>query len=137
MKREELLEYFRTERTRFEKTREIQWKFNISFWTLLAVGISFLNGEMFGECKCGLWLAILIFLAAHFLFAYLTQKGLIGSRILSAKILDSLNSSLEDYIKFDTRRIDKLKWKTADIMWIVFQLLGSGSLVIVLLIKLL
>jgi hypothetical protein len=136
MTRNELLEFYKTERTRFEKTRDIQWKFNIALWTLLALAISFLKPETIGKCYCLLFIALILFISCHLLFAILTQRGLIGSRTLSNNILDALDRNNDNEIEFGERRIYPLRWTTNDYLWIIFQTLGSVMLILVLIMKL-
>lgn len=136
MTRNELLEFFKSERTRFEKTRDIQWKFNIALWTLLALAISFLKADDVGECYCLLVISLILFIICHLLFVTLTQRGLIGSRTLSNKILDALDKNSGNEIEFGERRVNPLAWTTNDYLWIVFQVLGSVMLMLVLIMKL-
>jgi hypothetical protein len=145
MRRTELLEAFKTERVRFEKTREIQWKFNLAIWTLEALGIHYLNKEMF-TCKCLLVISAIVFIGCHLTFCILMQRGIIASRTLSNQMLDTLNKPInfspnspkdDPEIDFSTRRIENIQWTQSDILWIIFQVLGSMVLISIMLMKLL
>ena len=135
MLRQELLEYLKTERSRFAQTRNIQWKVNIGFWTLLILAIWFLDRKKI-DCHCWVWLATFIFLAAHFIFALLTQKGLAASRKFSDSMMDALDAEKnETFVSFDRRRVSRLHIGFYGWLWIILQMMPTISLIIILILK--
>src|SRR5689334_11739977 len=103
MKREEIHEVYKAERSKSEKTRNIQWKFNIALWTLLAAAIWFFNDKKVGTFRNFLIPAAIWFIWGHFLFVYLTQKALAAYRLMSNLTLDTLNKSNDNFISFSKR----------------------------------
>lgn len=122
MTRKEALEIYKQEVIKFEGTRNTQWRFNISFWTLLVLGIFYsdklkLTPEL--SCTAG----ILIFIG-HFLFVAQTQYSLECSKILRNKVVDFLNTNDEmAVITLINKPSCKLLWeKSFFFRWIFFQM---------------
>lgn len=66
--------------TRFEKTRDLQWKMNITAWSLIVLGIYYFGKNELQVSKCFLWILSSVFLALHSMYIYNIQKALKGSR---------------------------------------------------------
>jgi hypothetical protein len=78
-----LLEIYKVEAEKYNKTREIHWKMNISLWTVLIVAIYAKGQNQFTFSKLPICVEVLIyflFLVIHFVFIF--------------KIHGSLNRSL-------------------------------------------
>ena len=136
MLRNELLEYFKAERKRGEKTRDIQWKFNIAFWGLLALGVHFFDSKNIGNCKCLIYICMGLFFVAHFLFVFLSQRGIAASRKLSDQMLDAMDKSNDkEFVYFSLRRIKGAPIGKYGWLWVLFQVLGTIILLIIFLIK--
>lgn len=134
MKREEILEVYKVECSRNEKTRNIQWRFNIALWTLLALAILYFKGKELDNIQ-HLVLVVLsiLFICAHFLFIYLTQRALEAYRRMADAALDALDRSEKDFIEFSIRYIKNIRLRKWAKWWIVFQVGITVILVIIFL----
>src|SRR5258708_30376012 len=93
MKRTEAIEFYKAERIRFEKSRDIQWKFDIALWTLIGLGITFFDREKVGQFQVFFGFLSFAFLFGHILFIHLVQRGLSAARTRADLILTILNST--------------------------------------------
>ena len=134
MKREEAMEVYKAERLHFDKTREIQWKFNIALWTLISLGITLSQDtKKYIDPSIAVIMSV-VFVLTHFLFALLTQSSLDSNKVVWTHVINQLNSKSEfvsiDVIsainkaKKDGDRGDSLK----SISWVFFQSLATAAL---------
>lgn len=91
MKRKEAIEVYRGEIIKFEGTRNTQWKFNISIWTLLSLAIFFKASLT----KSDVWLLVigLFVIIVHTWFLVQIQNSLECSKKIRELIHNFLNSS--------------------------------------------
>lgn len=134
MTRSEAIVVYELNHQRFDKTREIQWKFNVAMWTLLAASIYFFRSHHIIKCNCIFWILWILFFLSHSLFIYLTQRSLQFSKDACNYILESLNNSEERLvINWNKESIDKnIKLGPKAKLWITFQLLATLILLIIL-----
>src|SRR4030095_12049300 len=134
MTRPEALEMYKIQHERFHKTQDLQWKFNISTWTLMAAAIYFFNqyyNEIHHQKVSSYWIVILTgaFLVTHSMFVLIEQNSLAVTKAVWLKILVDLNDpgindiriNIKDATKENSLRKSKFwgeNWK-----WIVFQIL--------------
>jgi len=137
MTRAEAIEYYKSERDRFEKTRSIQWKFSISMWGLIALGITFFDNSKINAPNIVPIGLCILFLFAHFIFSYYTQKGLIASRTRSDDILSKLNAKTGEFVYPTVIRDTPTKLEDGDKAWIFFQILATDILLLILLTRIL
>jgi len=100
MNRQESLEMYKIQHTKFQKTQDLQWKFNIATWTLMAASIYFFSNYYNNNPNIPLWIIIVLcvsFFFTHLLYVCLTQNSLAVSKAIWCKILEGLN--LEKTIK--------------------------------------
>lgn len=133
MKREEVLEIYKLEHARFNSFREIQWKMNVTFWTVIILGIA--QVEIISRLN---WyeivvLSLLIFIA-HLIFVVRTQLSLEASIKIERHIENELNDGLKDNISLDKTSItQKVRIRRRGWHWLIFQLLATAVLLIVFL----
>jgi hypothetical protein len=102
-----LLEIYKVEAEKYNKTREIHWKMNISLWTVLIVAIYAKSQNQFTFSKLPICLEMLIyllFLVIHFVFIF--------------KIHGSLNRSLarmNDMASYLLKEKDEIEYKWNDL----------------------
>lgn len=133
MKPEHALEVYKTQHSRFEKTREIQWRFNIATWTLIVLAISF-SEKLSNISECLIWLLCIAYIASHITFIYRTQANLCLTKAIWSDILDQLNVDTDSdrNIEINVPEIkSKLKWKYTDTYWVIFQMIVTIILVII------
>ncbi len=129
MKREEIMEVYKAECNRIEKTQINQWKFNIALWTLIALGIGFFDPEKVGSSKPFIFIAAVLFLIAHSLFIYLTQRALRAYRLMADAALDALNTSNDSHISFTKRYFKIVELTSWGWWWVIFQFLATLVLI--------
>lgn len=131
MNAEHALEVYKVQHARFEKTREIQWKFNIATWTLLALAIAYVE-KLSAICECLIWVLSMAYIFAHVTFIYKTQENLNLTKAIWCDILEKLNkvTSSQQIIEVDVPAIKKEhKWKRSDSYWVFFQLIVTLILI--------
>ncbi len=132
MKREEAIDMYKVQHERFHKTQDLQWKFNISLWTLMTAAIYFFNEYYKSNDKIapsGTWILVIVFFLTHTFFALIVQNSLAVTKAVWIKILDDLNPSNNNDISIDIdtvtteNRYDKKKFWKENWKWILFQML--------------
>jgi len=90
--RSNLVELYKAQMLGYNKTRDIKWRFNISIWTLLIIVTYFkhVNPDIFDKPLIAI--LFIIALLAHYIFVYIVQRSLAGSKKIMDKYLDHLNS---------------------------------------------
>ena len=121
------MEFYKEERSRFEKSRGIQWKFDVTFWGLIVAATAFFDKNNLGNYGDYIGILSLNFLFVHFLFAYYLQIGLAAARKRSDDVLKVLNSSKNDFIEIPIKR-PYIKLFTGDWQWIFFQITATALL---------
>ena len=128
---ENILEIYKTEYSKYEKTRDIQWKMNIAVWTLLAVFTYYIaKGEViaidfpwWGRLVIGI-----LFCLFHVLFLVRIQTSLGNS-------LRRLND-IASYISFSCDNEEtQFIWQSSkpkNKQWVFIQVGVTGILVIIL-----
>lgn len=132
MTRQELLDIAKLANARFDKTREIQWKFNIAAWTLVVAGIYFFGGDKSRNPVpiCAVWILTILFLATHTIFFYRTQISLASSKAVEDHIFKLLSNSNEsEGFRIDIDEIaSKAGISSRGISWLLFQILSTAIL---------
>lgn len=131
MKRQESIEVYNSQHARFRQTKEIQWKFNLATWALIALGINFSEKLKDRFDYSNLLTMVILFFIAHMIFAIRTQRALEADKIVSKHILRQLNWNTDDNFNVEVD-IDKLTKKIkigwTGWWWIFFQALSTGIL---------
>jgi membrane protein YdbS with pleckstrin-like domain len=134
-----LIEVYKAEREQFNRTRELQWKINISFWTLLVLGIG--NCEKFA-CELKGWsiLISLLLLIVYVIFVSSTQHSLNENKRYWQKAFDFRNTLSTSFCYKDIliRRSKPQKFKEFlhnRIKWISLQTTITIMLLLVWVLK--
>jgi hypothetical protein len=90
MKRQEALEIYKLEHARYNNFREIQWKMNVSIWTLLALAIRYAD-ELKGLSLLVIISASFLIVVSHMIFVYRSQWSLKASRDFEKVLEKQLN----------------------------------------------
>ena len=93
MTRPEAMEFIKSQNEKFNHTRQHQWKFNITFWSLIVLGIYFLNKEKFKIPFLPLCILCGLFLIAHYLYALRIQVSLSHCKKNVDYLLNQLNQT--------------------------------------------
>lgn len=123
--RSNLVELYKAQQMQYNKTRELQWKFNVSIWAIIFIAKFFkhLDPEVFNRP-----LLVILFITAllgHYVFVYITQRSLAGSRRIMNDYLLYLNSyhKIENII-IKIQKYDRVYVLTlTDYLWIAFQII--------------
>ena len=102
MDRKEALEIYKVRSEKFRNTQLIQWRMNISIWTLLVLAIFYKSNVGFVHCNwhcisltCSSEIAIAIFvIIIHWCYCNMTQKSLNYDKALNTDILEQLNNEV-------------------------------------------
>jgi hypothetical protein len=135
--KEHIIEIYKVEAEKYNKTRDIQWKMNVAFWTVLIVGIYAKSKNDLNLCAINHVQQILIgtiYIFIHGVFVYQIQGSL---RRSITRLRNSANEVLdnkeENNITIDDLQA-KLSWTRAEqirnISWHVFQISITGFLVL-------
>ena len=131
MTRTEALEVYKTEQSKFDSTRKIQWQFNIASWTLIVAAIYFFDHRNLPVDTTALWLLSGIFFLSHLFFVYLTQNSLEASKKIWGDVFKLLNTE-EVIITVELPKKSQIKFR--DFKWVVFQVFVTLVLLSVLII---
>ena len=123
--RSNLVDLYKSQMTLFNKTRELQWKFNISIWLILIIAKYFkhLNPEVFNRPL--LFILFITALLGHYIFLYISQRSIAGSRRIMNDYLIYLNTfnRTKDII-INNQKYDRIYVLTlTDYLWIAFQII--------------
>jgi hypothetical protein len=69
------LELYKQQMARFHQTQEVEWKANISIWSLLAAGIYLTKDKCLDICPCLAWILVLVVVVLHFWWLRLIHKS--------------------------------------------------------------
>lgn len=114
------MEVYNAEMRKYDKTRDIQWKFNIASWTLLGLGIRFREYTLSVSPSLRA-LIISGFVLLHGLFAYLNQHGLKITGSKAENIKCELNKFGPEVDRIIPSKFS-LPWNAFDILWLIFQI---------------
>ena len=133
--RSNLVELYKAQVLDYNKTRDIQWRFNISVWALLGIVTFFkyTKPEIFDNSL--VTILFLIALMAHYIFVYIIQRSLAGSKRIMDKYIHHLNHYNEtDKITINNRLFEKIYVLTlTDYLWIAFQIVITFLILLVFL----
>jgi hypothetical protein len=127
MTRQEAMEIYKDKSSKFINTQSIQWRMNLSIWTLFVFTI-FYKGEMnfplCNECcvtwSCLIQIIIIIFLnIIHGYFCYTIQKSLNFDKAVKDLIIDQLNSTTKDKININ---LSKVRSNKSVYPWVIIQI---------------
>ena len=123
--RSNLVELYKAQQMQYNKTRELQWKFNVSIWAIIFIAKFFkhLDPEVFNRP-----LLVILFITAlfgHYIFVYITQRSLAGSRRIMNDYLVYLNTyNKTENIIIKIQKYDRVYVLTlTDYLWIAFQII--------------
>ena len=127
MTREEAFEVSKRAIDRFDKSRSLQWRFNVAVWTLIVAGIYFFSKETIHIGKFYIWFFSCLFFLSHAFFVVMIQLSLVGSLLVERYIYDCLNNNpKETEINVDVKTItDKSRINRKGGYWLAFQLLTT------------
>ena len=123
--RSNLVELYKAEVLEYNKTRDIQWRFNISIWVLLGI-ITFFKYKIPDIFDNSLvTILFLIALLAHYIFVYIIQRSLAGSKRIMDKYIHHMNHYNESKkIIINNRLFERIYVLTlTDYLWIAFQII--------------
>lgn len=122
MTREEAMEVYKERSSKFRNTQSIQWKMNLSVWTLLVLAINngiewkiwdyYWDWNMNGILGFGITII-------HGLFCYYIQKSLLSDRAVTDSIITELNKSSDAGANIPVnpqRTSSKFEWQ-----WVLLQ----------------
>jgi hypothetical protein len=109
MNRQEALEVYKERGSKFKNTQSIQWRMNLSAWTLLVLAIHYKADLVSTSCDwpCVYFpdLAITLIPIIHFVYCVMTQSSLAFDKAASTHLLDQLNDTTNETITFKTDEI--------------------------------
>lgn len=138
MTSQEALEIYKLQHSRFQKSQELQWKFNIAMWTFIAASIYFVDNRkhlphhtLFNDSN--VVILIILWGLLHRQFVRLNQRALGVSKAIWEKILRQLEMD-QQKITIDVEDVSKqFKFKPRDKKWMAFQISATVVLLIVFL----
>lgn len=106
MTRQEAIEIYKERSAKFKNTQSVQWKMNISIWSLFALSIYHKRQMNFPTCEgcCIKWGCILeiiigiLVIFIHGFFCYKIQKSLDSDKKIKHSIAQQLNASVDDLL---------------------------------------
>lgn len=143
MKREEAIEIYKERSSKFNQTRTIQWKMNLSIWTLLVFAIFYKEqmslsvcGCFCERCACLIEEIIgIIVIVIHGAFCYFIQRSLDFDKKFNDLIVDKLNKSDSNTLTLaDIKEVKEEIKKESNkptVHWMILQLSLTTVLVIV------
>lgn len=133
--RSDLIELYKASILEYNKTREISWKFNISFWLLIFTATYFksIHPEVFNTHLGNL--LFLVGLLSYYIFVYISQRSVAGNRRILNDYLEYLNSYGQvKNIRIDNRKYEKRYVLTlTDYLWIAFQVIITFFILLIFL----
>lgn len=94
MKRNEAMDVYKGRLEKFKNTQSIQWKMNLSIWTLLVLAIYYSDNIKLDACF--LFAFLLAICVIHFWYCILTQKSLNSDKAINDDIINQLNKTQDD-----------------------------------------
>ena len=136
MDRKEALEIYKVRSEKFRNTQLIQWRMNISIWTLLVLAIFYKSDVALDDCNwrcigltCVSEIASVILIIIHGFYSKKTQESLNYDKTLNNEILENLNNEVTS-ITIDY----KIKPSTS-YWWVVLQTSVTAILAIIFISK--
>lgn len=130
MTRDEAKEVFRMRMDKFKNTQSIQWKMNLSIWTLLVLGIY--SSQLLQVQKYAIVPILLFIIGVHIVYCHLTQKSLDSDKRVMDDIAFKLNNAnkIDDQIQVDINLEGSTSsWSSA---WIWLQIALTIALALTL-----
>ena len=137
MTRAEAMEVYKDRSAKFKNTQSLQWKLNLSIWTLLVLAI-FNKGKMTlpgcdGTCisqGCGFEIIIGVLLVIfHSYFCYQVQKSLDSDKVANNYIVKQLNANIKPDLNIHVE--PSLKPSSVQLSWVIIQSFITLVLVVV------
>jgi hypothetical protein len=122
MTRQEALEIYKLEVQKFEGTRNSQWKFNFSLWTLLILVIYYV--DKLDILNTYYFVFGLFVFTIHYFFVTQVQYSLESSKILRSTIVNNLNDPQKQNFIVDIKlkpKLSNLLSETFFARWIIYQ----------------
>jgi len=123
--RSNLVDLYKAQVMLFNKTRDIQWRFNASVWAIFIIATYFkhLNPEIFNRPL--LLILFITGLLGHYIFIYITQRSLAGSRRIINDYLIFLNTyNKTENIIIKNEKYERIYVLTlTDYLWIAVQII--------------
>jgi hypothetical protein len=133
--RSNLVELYKAQVLDYNKTRDVQWRFNISVWALLGIitFFKYIAPDIFDHYL--VTILFLVALLAHYIFVYIIQRSLAGSkRIMDRYILHMNHYNETDKIIINNRKYERINVLTlTDYLWIAFQIVITFFILLVFL----
>lgn len=136
MTRQEALDIYKERVAKFKNTQSIQWRMNLSAWTLLVLAIHYKADLVTTSCD---WpcvsfasLAVTLLPIIHFVYCIMTQSSLEFDKATCTHLLDQLNDTTATTITLRKTEIrSSIGWKGC--IWITLQSLLTVVLLLIFL----
>ena len=115
MSRSEAMDIFKMRNDKMKNTQSIQWKMNLSIWTLIVVALY--SAKVKDNFEISNWV-ILGFSVIHFMYCLLTQITINSDKALMKRIVDELNKPNSEIV-VDISLSEKIPAKSY--LWIFLQ----------------
>jgi hypothetical protein len=132
MTRQEALEVYKERVAKFKNTQSIQWRMNLSVWTLLVLAIHYKTDFMTSSCD---WpciyfptLAVALIPIIHIVYCIMTQSSLAFDKATMTHLLDQLNDNNATSIDFRPTK-SFIDWR--GYIWITLQSMVTIVLLLV------
>ena len=125
MKRNEAMDVYKGRLEKFKNTQSIQWKMNLSIWTLLALAIYY-NGPINKLNTCFLLFLLGSICVIHFCYCLKTQESLNDDKAVNDDIVKRLNKKKK---RVKVRFTKKGEFSLTSFYWIILQTAITGVLV--------
>lgn len=137
MERNEAIDIYKEKTAKFKNTQSIQWRMNLSAWTLLVLAIHYKADLLVAGCvwPCVNFPNFILGMIPiiHIVYCIMTQSSLEFDKAVSTHILDQLNDSAATNISLRQADIrSSIRWK--GFIWIALQSLMTIILLMVFLI---
>jgi len=132
--RSDLVSLYNAQVSTYNKTREIQWKYNVIIWGifLFLIFIKHLHPELFNKPLT--YILFLTGLLGHYIFLYIIQRSI----AISVKVMEVYLEHMNHYnqtkdINLRNRKFERqYVLELTDYLWIAFQLVISLFILMVL-----
>ncbi|MEP7375888.1 MAG: hypothetical protein ABI675_21005 [Chitinophagaceae bacterium] len=134
MTRKEAFEVSNRNILRFEKTRDLQWKVNITAWSLIVLGITYFGDKDVTINSCLIFWIAVSFLTIHSFYIVFIQRSLAATQRVERYIYEALNNDNTEslIVDVDIKKIVKnVSFHSKDWWWIVLQILTTALLLTV------
>jgi len=125
MNREEAMQIYKDRSEKFKNTQVLQWKMNVSIWTLLALAIFYkhtLSLDLYFQIVIGIILTTI-----HFWYCFKVQKSLQSDKSKKNEIIEKLNK-----LDGDVKLAQENEMKIWDwISWIIIQVAITATLALI------